>query len=193
MAGETAPPRGNSLPSKDELAKLFGLEDLRIGRHFLRDADGARVGSVWVESFWFAEIFPSFHESSVLCAIRARGETFRDNSTCDWQRAAYASASHSAVSDIVDDAVAVTLNNFNLFVTGGDLTLDGIGYRLSFETLALRGCFDFGNPTQPRLLRLESALNLIAAEVARRSGTKELIAAIRTWDEYAAHRQSRAR
>jgi hypothetical protein len=193
MSGEEAHPHAKLPSSKDELAKLFGLENLRVGRHFLRDADRARIGSVWVESFWFAEILPAFHEPTVLCVVRARGETFRNNTTPNWQRAAYASTSHSAVSDIVDDPVATTLSNFDLFFPGGNLSLDGIGYKLSFQTLALLGFFYFGNPTAPRLVRLESALNLVAAEVARRSSVKELIAAVRTWDEYAAHRQSRAK
>jgi hypothetical protein len=191
MASETTHPRPKLPPSRDELAKLFGLEDLRIGKHFLRDADRSRVGSIWIESFWYAEILPSFHDGSALCVARAKGEVFRNNTTRDWHMAAFATTSHSAFSDIVDDPVASSLGGLNLFHADGNFTLDGIGYKVSFETLNLRGCLDFSNPTQPSLVSLESTLNLVAAEVAQRSGVQELIATIRTWDEYAGNRLRR--
>jgi hypothetical protein len=136
----------------DLLARLFGLEELRIGRHYLRDTDRARIGSVWVQSLWFADVVPSFHARSVLCVIAVKGEAFRNKTTPDWHKAVFATPFHSAVVGIDTDPVANALNGFDLFRPSGVMSLDGIGYKVAFETMELRGSLSFGNPSQPKLV-----------------------------------------
>ena len=180
-------PRDETPPSGNVLAQLFDLEELRIGRHYLRDKDRARVGSVWIQSLWYAEVIPSFHGRSILCVINAKGEEFRKKSTPNWHKAAFATPSHWAVIDVVADPVADALTGFDLFQSSGG-SLDGIGYKVVIETVGLHGSLSFGNPSLPHLLALESALMSLATDVARRSGVKELIDAVDVWAEYTADR-----
>jgi len=184
MTTEPKHPHDNAPPSGDDLVRLFGLEELRIGRHYLRDTDRARMGSVWVESLWYADIVPSFHERSVLCVIAAKGEAFRNKTTPNWHKAVFATPFQSAVVEIEADPVAHALNGFDLFRPSGVMSLDGIGYKVAFETLELRGSLTLGNPSQPKLVALESALHSVASEVARRSDVKELGEAVIVWNEY---------
>jgi hypothetical protein len=163
---------------------LFALEELQIGRHYLRNADRARIGSVWVQSLWYADVVPSFHARSVLCVICAKGEAFRNKTTPDWHKAAFATPFQSAVLEIDTDPVADAFNGFDLFRPSGTMSLDGIGYKVVFETLELRGSLGFGNPSQAHLVALESALHSLASQVARRSKVKELGEAVEVWNEY---------
>jgi hypothetical protein len=189
MTAETKHPCDVPLPSGDKLAQLFGLEELRVGRHYLRDTDRARTGSIWVQSLWYADVAPSFHERWILCVICAKGETFHNKTTPDWHKAALATPFQSAVVEIETDHVADSLNGFDLFPSSGDMSLDGIGYKFVFETLELHGTLSFGNPSQPHLVALESALNSLSSQVACRSGIKELGEVMGIWNEYIASRR----
>src|SRR5262245_888887 len=100
MTHEPKHPHNDAPPSAGDLARLFGLEELRIGRHYLRDTDRARIGSLWVQSLWYAEVVPSFHSRSILCVICAKGEAFRNKMTPDWHKAAFATPFKSAVVEI---------------------------------------------------------------------------------------------
>jgi hypothetical protein len=191
MTAEPKHPHDDAPLTGAQVARLFGLEELRAGRHYLRDADRARVGSVWVQSLWHAEVVPSFHARSVLCVICAKGETFRNSATPDWHRAAFATPFQSAVVEVDRDPVADALSGFDLFRPGGAVSLDGIGYKVVFETLEMRGSLSFGNPSQPDLVALESALYSLASLVARRSNVIELAQAVDMWNEYIGSRVGR--
>jgi hypothetical protein len=184
MTHEPKHPHADCPPSGADLARLFGLDELRIGRHYLRDSDRARIGSIWVQSLWYADVAPSFHARSVLCVIAAKGEAFRDKTTPDWHKAVFATPFQSAVVEIDTDPVANALNRFDLFRPSDVMWLDGIGYRVVFETLELRGSVGFGNPSRPHLVALESALHSLASQVAGRSNVKELGEAVKVWNEY---------
>jgi|AGTN01.3.fsa_nt_gi hypothetical protein len=60
--------------SRDDLAREFGLEELRVGRHTLRKypKHGEPIGSLWVRYFWILEVKPSFDPPSILCAVEAQ-------------------------------------------------------------------------------------------------------------------------
>ncbi len=189
MTHEPRHPHDDSPPSGGDLARLFGLEELRIGRHYIRNTDRSRIGSLWVESLWQAEVVPSFHARLVLCVICAQGEVFHNKTTPGWHKAAFATPFHSAVIEIEGDPVADALNGFDLFRPGGGLWLDGIGYNVAFETIKLRGSLTFGNPSQPHLVALESALNSLASRLAARADLKELGEAVDVWNEYIAGRR----
>jgi len=184
MTTEPKHPHDDAPPSGGDLARLFGLEELRIGRHYLRDTDRARVSSVWIQSLWYADIIPSFHARSIVCVIAAKGEEFRKKTRPDWHKAAFATPFQSAVVEVDTDPVADALNGFDLFRQSGVMSLDGIGYKVVFETLELHGSLTFGNPSQPRLVALESALHSLASQVARRSNAKELGEAVEVWNQY---------
>lgn len=184
MTTEPKHPHDDAPPSGGDLAPLFGLEELRIGRHYLRDTDRARIGSVWIQSLWYADVIPSFHTRSVVCVIAAKGEEFRKKTTPDWHKAAFATPFHSTVVEMDTDPVANALNGVDLFRPSGVMSLDGIGYKVVFETMELRGSLSLGNPSQPHLVALESALHSLASQVARQSNVKELGEAVEVWNEY---------
>jgi hypothetical protein len=184
MTPEPKHQRDDSPPSGDNLSRLFGLEELRVGRHYLRDADRARTGSIWVQSLWYADVAPSFHDRLILCVICAKGEAFRNKTTPDWHKGVFATPFQSAIVDIEKDHVVDALNGFDLFRPSGEMSLDGIGYNVLFETLDMRGSLSFSNPMQPHLVTLESALNSLASELASRSGVKEFGEAVGVWNDY---------
>jgi hypothetical protein len=59
------------------IAKLFGLEDLRPGRHILRNEKRWRVGELMVSHAWQAMVHPSFHDRGVLAVVSANDTEFR--------------------------------------------------------------------------------------------------------------------
>lgn len=64
------------------IAMLMGIDELRPGRHTLRNERRWRVGKLQVSHAWHALIFPSFHDQAVVAVARAhdtefRGETFQ--------------------------------------------------------------------------------------------------------------------
>jgi hypothetical protein len=70
-----------------------GIENVRPGRHILRDKKRWRIGALKVSHAWHASILPSFHDRAVVAVARAhdteyRGTTFPGRPPCLVQQAA---------------------------------------------------------------------------------------------------------
>ena len=112
--------------SHEELAGGFGLEEIRVGRHYLRKypKHGERIGSLWIKYFWILEIKPNFDRPSILCAIEAQGEEFEKKQTPGWIKAAYANSAKTTVVELQADPVSNVLHEFDLLPGSGGLCLD---------------------------------------------------------------------
>lgn len=173
------------LPTPEETAQLMGMGDLRIGRHFLRDAAGERTGCVSVCTLWYAEVVPSFQPRIAVAVATAAGEPFQGCCVPDFVRAVLATAEVNHVLAIETDPMRQAFNGIDLFC--GEHTppgLDGIAYTLTFQTLHLQGTLQFGNPTHSCLRAVEGALLGLAQRIATDSHEAKLTAAVEGWSEF---------
>jgi len=174
-----------NLPTSEEMAQFMGLRDLRIGRHFLRDARGERSGCVSVCTLWYAEIVPSFQPRIALAVTTATGEPFKDCCSPDFLRAALATAEASHMIALDADPMLKALNGIELFCSDrSPPSHDGIAYTLAFQTLHLHGTLQFGNPLHPGLRAIEDVLLGLARQIAAQSGEAKLVAAVEGWSEF---------
>ena len=131
----------------DELKALlaaFNLDRFGVGRHIVRDERGWRVRDIQVESMWLATIAPSFDKLSYLMVVHAD----------QLPQAILCFKGADNLPDIneepiafpgIDDGVANSLKNLDLFARDGCLSLDGIGYSLRVCNWALSADLEFSN------------------------------------------------
>ncbi len=167
-----------------ELANLFGLEDLRAGRHPLKNSPhGEPSGSLWVKYLWTVEIMPSFDENSILCAVKVEGE--HSTNAQRWIRILYATPNTHQVFEVDEDPLSDGLGNFDLVPEIKHLTLDGISYKLIVESLAVRSVMLFSNPSTGKLRDFESRCYSAAAKLVGTSSNLELKQSVKCWRSYA--------
>jgi hypothetical protein len=175
------------LPTPEELARLLGLSDLRLGRHFLRSASGELTGSVSVGSLWYGEVIPSFQPRFALAMVAARGELSREGPSTGFLKAVMANPEASHVLTVNSDPMVTALNQVDLFCDDqAPPTQHGIAYTLTFQTLHLQGTLQFGSPIHPCLQALEDALLGLAERIAADSGNaqlREVVAACRAFNQ----------
>jgi hypothetical protein len=183
-------PHENPLPGPETIAGLMGLEEFRVGTHYLREESRRRIGCICIESLWKVEVIPSFHERSVLAVATATGLEFRGSKPPSWIKAVFAASDDAASVSLESDPVIPALSGFDLFLSPGGLCTDGIGYRFEFETVPLRGSLKFGNPRHPGLIRLESTWLALAGEVVSKAGNSRLAEIVANWKEYVGDRRA---
>ena len=76
---------------------------------------------------------------------------------------------------IEGDPVVQAIAALDLADFASELFLDGVSYRVTLETQALRASVAFSNPTQASLVALERAVLQLARTVALTSGKERLI------------------
>jgi hypothetical protein len=157
------------------VAGLLELETLRVGTHYLRDAEGYRVGSFWVSRWWAIEVRPAFKKAWMLAGAVAIGQEFRRTKTTGWMKVALATPDGSATMSIDEDPVMRAIGALDLADVTSHPALDGVGYRLVVHSDALRATIEFANPTQASLVALERATRELARTVALNSGQDALM------------------
>ena len=173
------------------IATALGLDDLRPGRHILRDAKRMRTGELTVTDAWFAHIIPSFHDRGVVAVVRAEDTEFRGSITPGFLRAAVAVVSiesealrQTVTADIGNDPLPTALQSLDLLATSDSLWLDGIGYELHTHTQACRSRIQFSNPSIDCFRAIESAMFDAANTVAKTSRDKTIVGFVNTWHDY---------
>ena len=177
--------RERAQPTREDVARLAGLCDLRVGKHFLRDEQKQPVGCVWVRWFWIAEVVPSFQPPLVLALIKARGEKYGDRVSPDWVKAVFATPQEAAIAELDADPIAEALGSFHLCHLDDNPCPEGLAYTFAFETPQLAGTLQFGKPVQPSLRALQGAMVALARTVAEQSGRAALREAADAWRELA--------
>jgi hypothetical protein len=173
-----------NVPADADVAKSFGLDDLRVGRHYLRDKQQARIGAIWIDTFWMLHILPSFDHHGLLGVAVAHGEDFRGNKSSGWTKGFLASDESTAVQELETDPLPDLLARLPLLQKSTSMFLDGVGYQLRIESIQIKGTLNFGNPTLPELVAVEKSCWELAAMLARQSRNKSLAAFTQTWRRY---------
>jgi len=141
----------------------FGMEGWHAGPHKTRDSDGRTTGTIWVSTAWHAELQPVFDPPVGICCVKANYMESNRIQERGWHRAALECARGqgrrlSVLEDIERDPVEAVVSAVPLFPKEHSAALDGIGYDVSFESVALSLRVRFWNPTNDALRSLERAL-----------------------------------
>src|ERR1044072_2211867 len=167
---------------EQQLAADFQLEDLRVGRHIIRDQRNWKLGELNVEYLWWALIEPSFQPPAVLAVVKFKDELralFRPRSVDDTQ-------GHTPTIKLGDwrDPMLLAFERVNILKEAGGLSLDGIGYHLQIKTWAVDAKFDFSNPRGEGLSKVESALIDTARRIVEIQGNRNNEAYLVMWGKY---------
>ena len=173
------------------IATALGLDDLRPGRHILRDAKRMRTAELTVTDAWYAHVCPSFHDRGVVAVVRAEDTEFRGSVTPGFLRAGVAVVSieteslrRTVVADIGSDPLPAALQSLDILASTDSLWLDGIGYELHTHTRACRSTLQFSNPSIDCFRAIESALLAVANAVAKTSRDKTISGFVNAWNDY---------
>jgi ATP-dependent Clp protease ATP-binding subunit ClpA len=183
---KTSSGKGQDLPTDEEIARLFGLDQLRAGRAYLRKypKHGERVGSLQIEYSWKLEIRPSFEQAAVLCVMKTVGEEFEGKMTDGWLKLAFATADDSAIIEIENDPISEILRQMNLLAQESGITVDGIGYKLTLSTPEVAAELSFANPRSAVLRELEGKLVSLAEQVVASVHNEALSEVLQNWKSY---------
>jgi hypothetical protein len=173
---------------ENQIASALGLDDLRSGRHTVRDQRGWKTREVLVLGIWVVHILPSFHPPATVAVVMEEHRTLGAFAVVvgvskTWDTVSVADT--QLAPDWVDP-VADVLSKINLFDLEGGLSLDGISYELQIDTLASKAQIHFSNPITQSLVGLEQAIFRVASEVVTLAGGPLEKKYLVTWQEYSA-------
>jgi hypothetical protein len=192
MSAHAETPSAN-LPDDAAIAASLGIEDFRVGRHYLRGEERVRIGAVWLDTFWVLRVLPSFDDHGLLGVVTAHGEEFRGKTSPAWIKGFIASGASFAVQTLEADPLPPLLAHLPLLQRSNAGFLDGVGYQLRMESVELSGTLDFGNPTLPELIAIEKSCLELADRIALASGHSSLANFTTTWREYTRQRSGEGR
>ena len=165
-----------------KLAVIFQLEDLRVGKHIIRDHRNWKIGELQVEYLWWSLIEPSFDSRAVVAVVRFEDELralFQPLDKDDGLE------SVSAVKVIGwRDPMLFAFEGVNIMTQTGDLSLDGISYHLQIKTSDVDANFSFANPGTEALLKIESALIETARHVVQTERNRKGEDYLVIWNRY---------
>lgn len=173
-----------NVPSDASIAAALGLEDLRVGRHYLRDESRARVGCIWLDTLWMLHVRPSFDHHGLVGVVTSHGEEFRGVTSQGWTKAILASNDSFTVQEINSDPLPPLLAQLPLLRQSKSGFLDGVGYELRVHTIQMTAKLSFGNPSLPELVAVEKSCWDLGDAIARRSGDNSLAEFTATWRRY---------
>jgi hypothetical protein len=171
-----------------QIAATLGLNNLRSGRHIVRDQQRSKTREVSVLGIWAAHILPSLFPPATVAVVMEE------------QRALGAFAVVVGLSrtwdtvSVVDvqfapewvDPVADVLTQTNLFDLEGGLCPDGISYELHIDTFASKSQIHFATPSTQSLIELEQAVFRVANEVVALAGGPLEKRYLDTWQDHLA-------
>ncbi len=173
-----------NLPDDAAVAAPLGLEDLHVGRHYLRGEDRARTGAIWLDAYWMLRIRPAFHHHGLVGVVSCHGEEFRKKTSTGWIKGLLASNGALIVQELDSDPLPTAIARLPLLRRSDRQFLDGVSYQLRAATTAVETLLDFANPTMPELVAIERVCWDVADSIARRSGDTVLTAFTAAWREY---------
>ncbi len=171
-------------PGDAAIAAAIGIEDLHVGRHYLRDEQRWRTGAIWIDCLWILRVQPSFHDHGAVGVVSAHGESFRETQPPKWIKAFLLSGDELVVQEIEADPLPEFAGSLPLLRKSNSMFLDGIGYELRVESLVLEGLLKFSNPEEPELIAVESCCWQLAETIAHKARNQKLIAFAKAWRGY---------
>jgi hypothetical protein len=173
-----------AVPEDAAIAAALGVGGLRTGRHYLRDESGGRVGCLWLDTLWTLQVMPSFHDHGLVGVAVARGEKFRGVVSPGWIKGVLAADDVLAVRELDADPLPDLLGKLPLLAKSTSMSIDGVGYRLRVETLAIDADLSFSNPSVQALAAVERACWALADTMACASGENALTTFTASWRGY---------
>ena len=169
-----------------QIAATLGLDDLRPGRHIVRDQQGSKTHEVSVLGIWAAHISPILFPPATVAVVMEEQRTFGAFAVVigvsrTWDTVSVVDAQFAP--EWVDP-VADILGKVDLFELDGGLVLDGISYELHIDTLASRSQIHFATPNTQSLVGLEQAIFRVANEVVTLAGGPLEKRYIDTWQDH---------
>lgn len=155
-----------------QIAATLGLDDLRPGRHIVRDQQGSKTHEVSVLGIWAAHISPILFPPATVAVVMEKQRTLGAFAVVigvsrTWDTVAIVDAQFAP--EWVDP-VADVLDKVDLFDLNGGIGLDGISYKLHIDTFASRSQVHFSTPSTQSLVGLEQAIFRVASEVVALAG-----------------------
>lgn len=173
------------------IAMLMGIDELRPGRHTLRNDRRWRVGELQVSHAWHALIFPSFHDQAVVAVARAHDTEFRGEIFPGFFRAGIAivgrdtsALKQTVIADIDDDPLPAVVSSLDLLAANDSVCLDGICYEIHTNTNSCQATLRFSNPMVPCFRHIETALITVAEGVAQASQESTVVEYVDMWRSY---------
>jgi hypothetical protein len=173
-----------TVPDDDLIAAAFGIDNLRVGKHFLRDESRARIGCLWVESLWLLHVKPSFHHHGLVGVATAHGEEFKGVASPGWIKAILASNDAVVTAVLDSDPLPRLVERLPLLGAMNSAYLDGVGYSLRLETAQVKSHLSFANPTLPALIAIERTCWTVADSIAHESRMEALTEFTNVWRRY---------
>lgn len=172
---------------QETILKQFGLEELRTGKHIIRNGRRWREDELLVSGIWQAIILPSFHQEAIITTIHFQEHEYRGKYHPKQILSLISLRSDlTLIKPIVieNDPVVPNLRNVNLFPSRNFLCLDGISYSIEIHLNEIEGSLLLHNPTDPSFVKIVSSLFSLAKEVQKRSKRKEIEQYLEEWQKY---------
>jgi hypothetical protein len=164
---------------RESIQRAAGLEELRAGRHVLRNTQGQKTGEIVVRKLWIAEVQPPVTPAACLATIVSDKQTTVIFAISEiTQDRVDAPSSMLRLDPEWSDPVGQALTTLDLWSGGNEISFGGCSYDLFVDTTQVRASMGFGsNPRHPSRMALQYAL----LEVARLFVTADANSSVTTF------------
>jgi hypothetical protein len=154
----------------ESLKQTAGLEELRVGRHVMRNANRERTGQFFVRKLWIAEIRPPTAHAVCLASIVFDQQTMLILAMPETTEGPVnVVPSMLKLDPEWSDPVSQALTTLDLWSGGNGISFGGYSYALSVYTGHVRAGLRLGNLQDPSRMAIQDAL----LDVARLFATSE--------------------
>ena len=174
----------------ESLQRTLGLEQLRAGRHVLRNAQRLRIGEVVVRKLWVAEVQPPVTPAFCLAAVVTKERTSIILALLENPEGqASVVPEHLERKPEWPDPVAEALAAVDLWSGGSAIPMGGCSYALFVDTPQMHTAMRFGNPRQSSRLALQLALLTVGKLFVKADPCSSAAAVIGRWEAAVASNQ----
>ena len=168
----------------ESVQRVLGVEELRVGRHVLRDAQRLRSGQMFVRKLWIAKVQPPAYPAACLGTIVADQQTTVILAAPDVSVGGEVLVTSSLLRFGPEwpDPVADVLMSFDLWSGSNEISLSGCSYVLFVDTAQIQTAVRFSNPRHPGRLALQTALMKVARFFLTADSSQAATAFLDRWD-----------
>jgi hypothetical protein len=163
--------------NQKDMAKFFGLNELRAGVHIIRDERRWRTDELEVSRCWQASILPSFYQAATLTTVHFLEHEFRGNVHPKEILACMVIDDSSIPIGPVrvdNDPVEPLLRSINLSPEEDYVAIDGISYSISIQLLQTQSSLTIHCPIEESHVAIEKGLFELATTIQSLTKSKEL-------------------
>jgi hypothetical protein len=143
----------------ESLKQAAGLDELRVGRHIVRNAQRERTGQFFVRKIWAAQIRPPAAHAICLASVVFDQETKLILAVPEITEGQIEVVSHLlTLGSEWSDPVSQALTTLDLWSGGNGISFGGYSYGLSVYTTHVRAELTLGNLQDPSRIAMQEAL-----------------------------------